>query len=210
MNNQKIIWHGTLIAIQARIKLMRSFDERSHSYLGYNLFLHGQIGNEKRDFSVAIGDGTQEKFQFRSGDEVSGEALPVADKKLEPAEFYKTSKLALIKRPEITNNEPPPWLGLPPDLQIYRARGHRRLDARTYSAKCTHCIWGCQMSVEMIIDHWNPGQKRYRFETFCYGPKSCPSYKAGPTRKVPGRNSMSYEEEDWVDEDSISHRGLDE
>jgi hypothetical protein len=24
------------------------------------------------------------------------------------------------------------------------------------------------MPVEIIIDHWNPSQKRYRFETFCY------------------------------------------
>lgn len=208
--NLKHFWQGVLIAIQPRIKMMRSFDERSHSYLGYNLFLHGQLGNEKRDFSVAIGDGTQEKFQFRSGDELRGEALPVADKKLETAEFYKASKLTLIKRTEVTNNEPPPWLELPPDLKIYRARGHRRLDSRTYSAKCIRCIWGCLMPVEMIIDHWNPGKKQYRFETFCYGPKSCPNYKAGPTRKVPGRKGMFYEEEDWVDGDATSHRGPDE
>jgi hypothetical protein len=35
-------------------------------------------------------------------------------------------------------------------------------------------------------------------------------YESGPTRKVPGRRGMSYEEEDWVDEDATSHRGLDE
>jgi len=27
---------------------------------------------------------------------------------------------------------------------------------------------------------------------------------------VPGRKGMSYTEEDWVDEDAISHRGLDD
>ena len=63
------------------------------------------------------------------------------------------------------------------------------------------------MPVEMIIDHWNPSQKRYRFETFCYGPKSCFLYRA--TRKVPGRKGMSYTEEDWVDEDATSHREPD-
>ncbi len=81
---------------------------------------------------------------------------------------------------------------------------------RTYESHCKSCVWGCRMPVEMIIDHWNPGQKRYRFETFCYGPKSCAFYKAGPTRKVPGRRGMSWEEEDWVDEDATAHRGPDE
>jgi hypothetical protein len=49
-----------------------------------------------------------------------------------------------------------------------------------------------------------------RFETFCYGPKSCALYRAGATRKVPGRKGMSWEEEDWVDEDATEHRGPDE
>ena len=35
-------------------------------------------------------------------------------------------------------------------------------------------------------------------------------YRAGPTRKVPGRKGMSCTEEDWVDEDATSHRGLDD
>jgi hypothetical protein len=66
------------------------------------------------------------------------------------------------------------------------------------------------MPVEMIIDQWNPSQKRHRFETFCYGPKSCISYAAGPTRKVPGRRGMSWEEEKWVDEEATAHRGENE
>ena len=99
---------------------------------------------------------------------------------------------------------------MPPTLEVYRARGHRRLAARTYDTKCSACIWGCQMAVEMIVDHWNPSVRRYRRETFCYGPKSCTSYKAGPTRKVPGRKGMSWEEEDWVDDDATAHRGPDD
>jgi hypothetical protein len=66
------------------------------------------------------------------------------------------------------------------------------------------------MRVELIIDHWNPGNKKYRIETFCYGPKSCKLYKSGPTRKVPGRNGMSWEEEDWVDIGAVAHRGEDD
>jgi len=76
--------------------------------------------------------------------------------------------------------------------------------------RCKSCIWGCKMAVEMIIDQWNPGRKKYRYETFCYGPKSCSFYKAGPTRKVPGRKVMSWTEEDWVDEGATSHRSMDE
>jgi len=63
---------------------------------------------------------------------------------------------------------------------------------------------------EMIIDHWNPSQKKYRFETFCYGPKSCSLYQAGATRKVPGRRGMTWEEEDWVVGNAASHRGPDD
>jgi len=35
-------------------------------------------------------------------------------------------------------------------------------------------------------------------------------YKPGPTRKVPGRKGMSWEEEDWVDEEAVRHRGPDD
>ena len=130
--------------------------------------------------------------------------------RLETAELYKVSGLKFLARASEPEGAPPPFLGIPPPLQVYRERGHRRLAARTYTTSCTKCIWGCEMPVEMIIDQWNPSEKRYRRETFCYGPKSCPLYKAGPTRKVPGRKGMSWEEEDWVDEDATSHRGPDD
>jgi hypothetical protein len=54
------------------------------------------------------------------------------------------------------------------------------------------------------------GGRRNRFETFCYGSKSCSLYRAGATRKVPGRKGMSYTEEGWGDEDAASHRGPDD
>jgi hypothetical protein len=135
---------------------------------------------------------------------------PVADTRIEPVEFYKTSGLKVLERADPHVAPCPPWLGVPPELEIYRARGHRRLDARTYEAKCQCCLWGCRMAVEMIIDQWNPSVRRYRSETFCYGPKSCPVYKAGPTRKVPGRKGMTWEEEDWVDDEATRHRGMDD
>jgi len=206
----KLCWQGELISVQPRIRLLRSFDQRSHSYLGYVLCLNGMIGDEEREFMVGIGKGAQAKHSFQVGDIVSGQCQPVEDARLETVEFYKVSKLKVVKKAEQQEYSPPPWLGVPPDIGTYRSRGHRRLDSRTYDAKCTSCIWGCKMAVEMIIDQWNPSQKKYRQETFCYGPKSCSFYKPGPTRKVPGRKGMSWEEEDWVDEDATSHRGMDE
>jgi hypothetical protein len=38
----------------------------------------------------------------------------------------------------------------------------------------------------------------------------CRLYKAGPNRKVEGRNGMVYVEEDWVDEEATGHREMNE
>jgi len=161
-------------------------------------------------FSVGIGPAAQAKHEFQVGDEVEGLAVAVADPRTEAVGFYKASGLRVIARGEEFAPSGPPWNGLPPDLPTYRTRGHRRLAARTYEARCSTCIWGCRMPVEMIIDQWKPGVKRYRYETFCYGPRSCRLYAAGATRKVPGRRGMTWEEEDWIDEEATSHRGEDE
>jgi len=206
----KIPWSGTIISVQPRIRLWRSFDQRGHSYLGYSLIIDGRIGDEQRRFSVGLGKAAYQKHRFQVGDEVSGESLPVADPRLETVEYYQTSKLKLIKRTEAADEPGPPWHGAAPELEVYRERGHRRLAARTYDTKCLSCFWGCRMAVEMVIDQWRPHYKKYREETFCYGPKSCKLYKAGPPRKVPGRRGMTWEEADWVDEDATAHRGEDE
>jgi len=206
----KTTWSGRVVSVQPRIRLIRSFDERHHSYQGYVLRVDGTCGDESGEFQIAVGKASHEKHQFRAGMEVSGLAVPVPDARFETAGFYKVSGLKVMKAAEGEPFADPPLYGVPPDLETYRSRGHRRLDTRTYESKCSTCIWGCRMPVEMIIDQWNPSKKRYRFETFCYGPKSCPIYRAGPTRKVPGRKGMSYTEEDWVDEDATSHRGPDD
>ncbi len=206
----KIAWSGRLVGVQPRIRLLRSFDERQHSYQGYVLRVNGTCGGQAAEFLIAVGQGAHEKHQFRAGMELSGQSVPVDDPRMETARFYKTNGLKVVKNAAGEPSAGPPFLGVPPDLPAYRARGHRRLDARTYETKCTACTWGCQMPVEMIVDQWNPSQKKYRFETFCYGPKSCSAYRPGPTRKVPGRRGMSYTEEDWVDEDATSHREPDD
>ena len=205
----KVRWAGRIVSVQPRIGLTRSFDQRYHSYSGYCLFLNGIAGDEEREFSVGIGKVAQAKHQLQVGDEISGEAVRVADSRREPVEFYRVSKLKVLTRGSCAD-APPPWYGVPPDLETYRSRGHRRLAARTYATRCRSCLWGCRMPVTMIIDQWDPSRKRYRHETFCYGPKSCSLYKPGPTRKVPGRQGMTWEEEDWVDEDATAHREWDE
>ncbi|MGB3552938.1 MAG: hypothetical protein WA993_19825 [Candidatus Binatus sp.] len=207
---EKIAWQGVLLSVQPRIRLTRSFDQRSHTYLGYARKVSGRVGSEARQFLVGVGQGAHTKHQFRAGNAVSGDALPVPDPGFETVEFYKVSKLK-VGLPEAENEAPPPpWRGVPPPLAVYRERGHRRLAARTFQEKCSSCIWGCRMPVKMIIDQWNPTRRRYRTETFCYGPLSCSLYQSGPARTVPGRRGMTYTEEDWVDDEATSHRRPEE
>ena len=206
----KVIWSGKIVSVQPRIRLTRSFDERYHSYLGYCLFIDGVVDDETREFSVGIGKGAHKRHQFRVGDKVSGAAVLVSDERKEPVEFYKASKLKIVKRNDDVTRDPPPWHGVAVDLETYRSRGHRRLSARTYESKCRSCVWGCRMPVEIIVDKWQPEKKRYRYETFCYGPKSCGNYKAGSLRRVPGRRGMTYEEPEWVDDQETAHREWDE
>ena len=174
------------------------------------LRIDGACGGEVGELLIAVGETAHEKHRFQTGMELSGHSMPVEDPRKEIAAFYRTSVIKVIKNAENRPLAGPPFNDVPPRLETYRARGHRRLDVRTYDAKCTICIWGCRMPVEMIIDQWNPSKKQYRSETFCYGPKSCLYYRPGPARKVPGRKGMSYTEEDWVDEDATAHRGPDD
>jgi len=203
-------WLGEVVSVQPRIRLLRSFDQRHHNSLGYCLRVREVLGEQRGEFLIGIGGAAQTKYSFRCGNVVKGESAPARDPRLEPAEYYKTSGLQLISRSDRPSLNPPPWQEPPPTLEVYRRRGLRRLDSRTYESKCTNCIWRCRMPVEMIVDQWKPTDRRYRVETFCYGPKSCAFYRAGTTRKVPGRKGMTWEEENWVDEDATSHRGPDE
>jgi hypothetical protein len=96
---EKIPWRGVLLSVQPRIRLTRSFDQRSHTYLGYALKVSGRIGNETREFLVGEGQDAHTKHHFRPGNAVSGEAVPVPDARLETVEFYKVSKLK-VRIPE--------------------------------------------------------------------------------------------------------------
>jgi len=207
---EKVEWEGKVTSVQPRIRLNRSFDERSHGYSGFSLRVEGDVAGVQMTFWVGIGKAAQAKHQFQFGLRAGGAARPVADSRMEAVDYYKVSGLSVTGGSERDARHSPPWHDTPPTLEIYRERGHRRLSSRTYQSKCSSCIWGCQMPVVITLDQWNPSQRRYRFETFCYGPKSCSFYKPGPTRKVPGRSGMSWEEEDWVDEEATAHRGINE
>ena len=109
---EKILWRGRLISVQPRIRLTRSFDQSSHTYLGYALGVAGAVSGEDREFLIGVGKGAHEKRRFQVGQEVSGECLPVADPRLENVEFYKVSKLKVHDPSGDMNTEPPPWLGI--------------------------------------------------------------------------------------------------
>ena len=206
----KLSFKGAITSIQPRIRLIRSFDEASHTYLGYAIKLTGELDNQQVTFSIGIGKAAQAKLNFRVNDIISGACLPVPDPDMEPVDYYKVSKLAKVAEGK-QGSLSAPWELVAPELEVYRERGHRRLAARTYDSKCSSCMWGARMPVEIIVDNWNPrGRRKYRFETFCYGPLSCKLYKAGPNRKVEGRGGMVYVEEDWVDEANVAHRAMDE
>lgn len=128
---ERITWTGRLVGVQPRIRLQRSFDERQHSYQGYVLRVDGTCAEQAGKFLIAVGKGAHEKHRFRAGMELSGQSVPVDDPRLEAAGFYKTSGLNVAKNADGAPPTGPPFLGVPPDLATYRARGHRRLDART-------------------------------------------------------------------------------
>jgi hypothetical protein len=52
--------------------------------------------------------------------------------------------------------------------------------------------------------------QRFRFESFCYGPKSCPLYTMGRPRAVPYKDMDSVYDEGWLDEDMTFHRDEDD
>jgi hypothetical protein len=198
MTTASVAFSGDVVAVKARIRLLRSFDEVSHQYQGYTLVLRGGIAGAARDeFRVAIGPAAQQKSRFRIGDHVAGRAAPVEDPKTEWAEFYKASGLTVVSRGAPDQDRPAdPEGGIAPPLEEYRKRGHRRLDPRTLGSSCTRCPFGLTMATEITVDKWNPARKKWRFETHCYGPKDCPRYRPGTPRQVPGRKG-----DVWIDDD---------
>lgn len=58
----KVNWEGEIESIQPRTRVWRYLtDNRTHYYLGYNLFIEGCSSEGKKQFAVAISEKTAVK-----------------------------------------------------------------------------------------------------------------------------------------------------
>lgn len=199
MMEAKRDFEGRVLTVKARIRLIRSSDQvPTHACQGYTLVLQGLLGGVEREFRAAVGPKAHEKHRFRIGDRIGGAGVPVLDPRTEWADLYKVSGLKVLERgPELDDAGPHPEGGIAAPLVVYRERGHLRLDRETWESQCFRCPWGLDMAVEIIVDHWNPSKKKWRFETHCYGPRDRPRYTPGKPYRVPGRKAgMVYVDDD--------------
>jgi hypothetical protein len=106
-------------------------------------YIAGENPAEKTTFSIGIGKAAHAKLQLKVNDVISGECLTVPDPDMEPVDYYKVSKLKKLQEGE-PGSPSTPWEITPPELEVYRERGRRRLAARTYDTKCLSCVWGAR------------------------------------------------------------------
>lgn len=201
----KLHWSGRVVSIQPRVRLIRSFDHRRFEYGGFVLAIEGDDAGEDEPLRVTLGRATQRRHRVRFGDVVSGASVRVPDEKREVAAWYRTTEFAVHERGPEPSRSGPPWLGVPLSPAGYRARGHRRLSARTYHESCRACLWGALMPVAIRLDPWDASRVRHRTETFCYGPLLCPTYRPGQRRRIFGPAGAVLEPEE-VDVRATSHR----
>ena len=210
-NQSKIEWHGTVISIQPRTRVWRYVtDNRTHYHIGYNLFLDGIADGVNRQFSVAISEIQQQKDNFRIGDEIQGSAWTKQYPEREFADYYRAGSLKRLNQtPGCPESSPPPWKIVPPDMKTYEARGARMLSQSLWKTKCFQCAWASMSNVEIIWD-FDKKINKYRFESFCYGPKSCKLYKMGRPRAVPYKDRGSAMDTGWLDDLCTEGRDFDE
>lgn len=196
----KIKWQGTVISIQPRTTVWRYvLDNRTHSLIGYNLFLDGQVNGGNIRFSIAISEKQQQMNEFRIGNVLSGTAWTKIYSVSDYADYYRAGALRKMITAEFVDKAaPPPWKIAPPDLKTYGDRGARMLSLSCWKGKCFQCIWANMAAVEIEYD-WGVS-KKYRFESFCYGPKSCKCYKMGKARSVPYKGRGTSYDDGWLDE----------
>jgi len=206
---EKIEWQGIIVSIQPRTTVWRyRLDNRTHYHRGYNLFMDGEADGNKTRFSVAISEKQQMKLVFRIGDEAKGTAWTKMYDVSDYADYYRAGGLIIIQRAEQSETTPPPYLIEPPDMDTYEWRGARMLSSSCYKGKCFQCVYATMSAVE-IEYNWGVS-KKYRFESFCYGPKSCKYYKMGKPRAVPYKDCGSVFDEGWMDDLCTERRDEDE
>jgi hypothetical protein len=92
-------YHGILSpmsffgSVTLRIRLTRSFDQRSNTYLGYAMKVSGRVGSEAENFASVSGKSRTRNTTSGSATQYPVDALPVADPRLESVEYHKISKL---------------------------------------------------------------------------------------------------------------------
>jgi hypothetical protein len=210
-DSDKIEWLGTIVSIQPRTRVWRYLtDNRTHYHIGYNLFLDGSANGVNRRFVVAISEKQQQNGNFRIGDEVRGTAWAKQYPEREFADYYRAGSLKRVNEAanaDATN--PPPWMIPLPDMQTYENRGARLLSQSSWKTKCFPCVWANMANVEIAWD-FDRKINKYRFESFCYGPKSCKLYKMGRPRAVPYKNRGSSMDDGGLDELCTEGRDYDE
>jgi hypothetical protein len=181
-------------------------DNRTHHLLGFNLFVQGDVGGQEGRFVVAVSDKQHAKLQFRIGDIFRGTAWPCREAKHEIADYYRAGGLEpLVRADQQGEVIEPPFTGLLPTLEVFQRRGARMLDAKSWRRRCFTCQWANKSAVE--IEYRFGTVKRYRAETFCYGPRSCSYYEMGPPRPVPYFGSSPSLDVGWMDSHCTSQRG---
>jgi hypothetical protein len=157
----KLGFKGKVTAARPRISLALVNGEPKHGYEGYVLLLDGQVEGTAGSFAIAIGEAAGAKNGFQVGDTVSGAGVLAAGSTSSVADLYKASGLAVESRDSPAAGEPP-WLGPPPPLADYRARGHVDMKGAG-GPECRSCIWACRM----------PTEGEAKPVAVCYGPAEC-------------------------------------
>jgi len=207
--SSKVNWQGEIVSIQPRTRVWRYLtDNRTHYHIGYNMFIDGHGSDSKKHFTVAISEKQQLKGLFRIGDILEGTAWTKIYEEREFADYYRAGSLKVLDRVnENITIIPPPWIMMPPSMRTYETRCARILSKSLLETKCFKCIWANMANVEIQWD-FDKDIKKYRFETFCYGPKSCKYYKMGRPRSVPYKNRGSALDDGCLDE--LCTEGRDE
>jgi len=203
----RIRWQGQIESVQCRAWVWRyKMDNRTHHHLGFNLFLKGEAGERQGRFIVAVSDTRHTKLKFRIGDVFKGTAWPCIKAKHDIADFYRAGGFKVVSHAdEHADSSGPPFAGLLPPIDVFEWRGARMLDAKLWRKRCFACMWANKSAVE--IEYKFGKVKRYRKETFCYGPRSCPLYDMGPARQVPYLDSFPSLDEGWMDDLCTEQRG---
>ena len=202
---KKVTFSGKIVSIQPRSNVWRyRLDNRTHTLTGYNVFLK----KDACSFTIAISEKQYQKHGFRIGDVIEGTGWTKLYPKLEYADYYRCGALAILDRGDEKTTSASPYQGELPDLATYSWRGCRMLDSRRWKGKCFTCKWAAMANVT-IEYNWGVSQK-HRFETFCYGPKSCKLYTMGKERAVPDKHCGTCYDVGWMDDLCTENRGYDE